>query len=129
VLGQPMPASKKDDALPYTYEARVDRFRGAASDPLEWSFLSDTLCGLVRTMIDEGYEPTEVRIFGAYGGDVVELEIDACMDDDGWWLTPPELCHQLEERYRETMDERYRGHVEHGRCAFDDRDQDGKGPY
>lgn len=129
MLGKTMPASKKDSALPYTYEARVDRFRGAASEPLEWTFLSDTLCGLVRTMIDEGYEPHEVRIFGAYGGDVVELEVDACVGPDGRWLTPPKLCHELEERFRETMDERYRGHVERSACAFEDRDQRGLGPY
>lgn len=66
--GQPMPASKKNADLPYTYEAQVDRFRGEASVPLAWSFLSDTICGLVRLMIDEGYAPDEVRLFGAYRG-------------------------------------------------------------
>lgn len=129
MLGQPMPKSKRNTALPYTYEAKVDRLRGEGSEPLEWSYFSDTVCGIVRLMIDEGYAPHEVRLFGAYGSKLTELDVDPCVGPDGEWLTPPRLCHELEERYRQTMDARYLGHVEHGACMFEDRDQTGKGPY
>jgi hypothetical protein len=124
-----MPQSKRDKTLPYTYEAQVDRLRGQGSEPCEWSFFSDTVCGIVRLMIEEGYEPHEVRLYGAYRGKLTELDIDPCAGEDGHWLTPPRLCHELEERYRTTMDDRYLGHVEHGECMFEDRDQEGRGPY
>lgn len=127
--GHPMPRSKRNRTLPYTYEAQVDRLRGQGSEPVSWSYFSDTVCGIVRLMIEEEYEPPEVRIFGAYGGRLTELDIEPCVGEDGHWLTPPRLCHELEERYRMTMDDRYLGHVEHGECMFEDRDQTGKGPY
>ena len=129
MLGRPLAQSQRNRALPYTYEAQVDRLRGQGSEPVDWSFFSDTVCGIVRMMIDNEYEPHEVRLFGAYGGKLTELDIEPCVGDDGHWLTPPRLCHELEERYRRTMDDRYLGHVEHGECMFEDRDQTGRGPY
>jgi hypothetical protein len=129
MLGRPLAHSQRNRKLPYTYEAQVDRLRGQGSEPVEWSFFSDTVCGIIRMMIDNGYEPHEVRLFGAYGGKLTALDVDPCVGDDGEWLTPPQLCHELEERYRRTMDDRYLGHVEHGECMFEDRDQAGRGPY
>lgn len=129
MLGRTITSSQRNRALPYTYEAQVDRLRGQGSEPVDWSFFSDTVCGIVRLLIDEGYEPHEVHLFGAYGGKLTELDVGPCVGDDGKWLTPPRLCHELEEHYRNTMDERYLGHVEHGECMFEDRDQTPRGPY
>ncbi len=60
---------------------------------------------------------------------MTQLETVRCLDDEGAWIVPPQLCHALEAYYAETKDERYRGHVEHGRCCYDDRDTQGHGPY
>lgn len=96
---------------------------------MDWSYFADTICGLVRLMIDEGIKPTEVRLYGVYQRKLTPLEVERCLGDDGGWITPPQLCHELEDHFRETMDERYRGHVEHGECMYEDRDQTGHGPY
>ena len=53
--------SHRDASIPYTYEAQVDRLHGQGSEPMDWSYFSDTICGLVRLMIDEGIKPTEVH--------------------------------------------------------------------
>jgi hypothetical protein len=124
-----MPRSKRDSTIPYTYEAQVDRLRGQGSEPVDWSFFSDTICGLVRLMIDEEVSPDEVRFYGAYRGKLIALDTAPCVTDDGDWLTPPHLCHELEAHYRRTLDERYLGHVEDGECMFEDRDQAGYGPF
>ena len=121
--------SQRDASIPYTYEAQVDRLRGQGSEPMDWSYFSDTICGLVRLMIDEGIKPTEVRFYGAYRKELTKLDTEPCVGEDGDWLTPPRLCHALETHFRETKDERYRGHVEHGECMFEDRDKEGRGPY
>lgn len=129
MLGQPLPRSKRDATIPYTYEAQVDRLQGQGSEPMDWSYFSDTICGLVQMMIDEGIKPTEVRLYGVYRGKLVRLDVERCIGEDGDWITRPQLCHELEAYYRKTVDDRYRGHVEHGKCLFDDRDRTGHGPY
>ena len=126
---QAIPRSKRDATIPYTYEAQVDRLRGQGSAPMDWSYFSDTICGLVQLMIDEEIRPDEARLYGVYRKKLIPLDVDRCLGDDGEWITPPQLCHQLEAYFRETMDERYRGHVEHGECMFEDRDRSGLGPY
>ena len=52
MLGRPIAHSQRNRALPYTYEAQVDRLRGQGSEPVDWSFLSDTICGLILQMIE-----------------------------------------------------------------------------
>ncbi len=125
----PMPRSKKDKTIPYTYEAQVDLLRGQGDRPMPESYFADTICGLVETLVEEGIAPHEVCLFGVYQGKQIELETDRCVGDDGDWMVPPQLCHELEAYYRETMDDRYRGHVEHGSCRYEDRDTTGHGPY
>jgi hypothetical protein len=129
MFGRPTPRSKRDPTIPYTFEAHVDALRGQGSEPIDQSYFSDTICGLVRVMIDEGIKPSEVRLYGVYRKELIPLEVERCVGDAGGWITPPQLCHELEAYYHETMDERYRGHVEDGECMYEDRDQTGIGPY
>lgn len=129
MLGHTFPRSKRDATIPYTYEAQVDLLRGQGSEPIDQSYFADTICGLVRLMIEEGIQPAEVRFYGVYRKQLIRLEVERCVGEDGAWIKPPRLCHELEEHFRKTMDERYRGHVEHGECMYEDRDQTGHGPY
>lgn len=45
------------------------------------------------------------------------------------WVGRPGVCRALEEHHRKTGDARYKGHVERGACAYEDRDRDGIGPF
>ena len=49
------------------------------------------------------------------------------INDDQKWLPRPEICHSLETHYKETLEERYKGHVEKDTCLFEDRDRKGRG--
>lgn len=123
------PSSKRDRSIPYTYEAQIDRLRGAGSAPLTGSYFADTLCGLVALLADEGITPTQARLFAVYRREPTPLDAEHCLGEDGRWLQPPQLCRALEQHFLATGDERYRGHVEHGRCDYEDRDTAGHGPY
>ena len=116
-------------SLPYTYEARVDMLAGRGSAPFYEHYFSDTICGLVEYLSDNGIRPAEVRLYGVYRKRQIPLEVELCVDRKGTWLTRPNLCHALEEHYRKTMDSRYLGHVAHGTCSYDDRDRRGLGPF
>jgi hypothetical protein len=130
LLNRPgLPESKRDRTIPYTYEAQVDLLRGAGSEPLVRSYFADTLCGLVELLAGEGIAPAEARLFAVYGQVPTPLETRRCVGGDGAWLLPPRLCRALEQHFLESGDDRYRGHVEHGGCAYDDRDKTGHGPY
>lgn len=125
VLG---PRSKRDRSLPYTYEAWVDILDGQGREPIYDHFFSATICGLVEHLDDQGLRPDEVKLYGVYRGKKTRLKRELLITPAGRWLKPPELCHELEEYFARTGDECYRGHVETGSCAFEDRDQTGSGP-
>jgi hypothetical protein len=122
------PRSKRDRSLPYTYEALVDILSGQGRQPIWDHYFSDTICGLIDSLRDGGIAPADVRLFGVYRRRRSPLELGCCLDADGEWLERPELCRALEAQYRRTMDARYRGHVERGHCAFEDRDRRADGP-
>ncbi len=124
-----LPPSKRDRTIPYTYEAQVDRLLGAGSAPLAASYFADTLCGLVELLAEEGIAPAQARLFAVYQREQTALEAERCLGENGDWLRPPRLCRALERHFHATGDERYRGHVEGGNCAYDDRDKAGHGPY
>ena len=67
-------------------------------------------------------------ISGIYRKKEVVLDTKHCVSEDGQWLTRPEICRAMEKKYRETLDEIYRGHVADDNCEFDDRDREGMGP-
>ncbi len=123
------PRSKYDKTLPYTYEARVDKLFGLGSEPLFEHYYSDTICGLIEYLGDNGIKPAEVQLFGVYRGRQVPLETERCTTTKGAWLDRPDICHSLEEHYKNSLEERYKGHVEEGSCSYEDRDRRGIGPY
>jgi hypothetical protein len=122
------PRSKLDRSLPYTYEAWVDILAGAGEEPVHDHYFSDTLCGLVECLAEHEIVPDHVELYGLYRGELARLDTAVCTDEDGHWLTRPTLCRSLEKHYAHTHQECYRGHVEQGHCAFEDREREGAGP-
>lgn len=123
------PKSKRDRTLPYTYEARVDALGGQGSEPVPESYFADTICGLIDYLDGNDIPPARVELFGVYRQEQIPLDAALCADAEGRWLARPGVCQALENHYRETLDERYRGHVDRGACAYEDRDRQGSGPY
>ena len=122
------PRSKRDASLPYTYEALVDILAGRGREPILDHYFSDTLCGLIECLAEQEIQPAHVELRGVFKGRQVTLDTGLCADAGGAWLRRPEICRVLEEHYAHTHEECYRGHVEQGTCAFDDRDRSGSGP-
>lgn len=122
------PRSKYDQSLPYAYEARVDELSGSGKEPLFNHYFSDTICGLIEFLDENSIEPAAVQLFGIYRKVQIPLDTAPCTDDQGAWLPRPELCHSLEEHYRQTLVARYKGHVEKGPCSYEDRERKGIGP-
>ena len=122
------PRSKRDKGLPYTYEAWVDILAGQGRVPVFDHYFSSTICGLIEYLDEKGLQPSDVRLYGVYRGRKTRLSMELFMVDDGDWVKRPALCRVLEEHYAQTHDECYRGHVDLGTCAFDDRDREGSGP-
>lgn len=123
------PKSKYDKELPYTYEARVDKLRGQADEPMEESYFSDTLCGLLEFLEENEIGPDEVKLYGVYQGVQVPLETKLCSTRNGEWLSRPEICQSLEEHYKSTLIARYKGHRDKEPCEYVDRKRKGVGPY
>ncbi|MFQ5584477.1 MAG: hypothetical protein ACE5GL_08600 [Calditrichia bacterium] len=121
------PRSKYDRSLPYTYMARVPLLEGEKE--LYSHYFSDTICGLVEYLDKNNIEPDEVELFGVYLKKEIPLEKEYCLSAEGRWLRRPEICRSLEEHYKQTLEHRYKGHVEKEICDFDDRDRSGDGPY
>jgi hypothetical protein len=123
VLG---PLSKYDRSLPYTYVAKYAAIPGDEESYLY--YFSDTICGLIETLEENNLSPGKVVLFGVYEKEEIEIPTGPCVDEEGGWLSRPDICASLEESFEKTKDERYRGHVQKGACSFDDRDRDGEGP-
>lgn len=124
VLG---PLSKYDKTLPYTYMARVPIVEG--DEEIFSYYFADTICGLVEYLDQKNIAPAEVELFGLYLKQEIPLEKEYCIAPSGKWLKRPDICRSLERHYKETLEERYRGHIEIGECSFEDRDRQGSGPY
>lgn len=122
------PRSKSDRTLPYTYEGWVDILAGQGTEPVYDHYFSDTLCGLIEALDEEGIDYLNVRLFGLFRGQQAELDKSLCTDLRGHWLKRPQLCRVLEEHYEHSHEECYKGHVEKGHCLFEDRDRQGFGP-
>ena len=122
------PRSKRDKSLPYSYEAWVDILQGQGREPVYDHFFSDTLCGLIECLEEQDIEANNVQLFGLFRGEQTKLDNYLCTDDDGGWLKRPVLCNVLEKHYDHTHEECYKGHVEVGSCAFEDRDRESIGP-
>ncbi len=119
---------KPTTRLPYTYEAWVDILGGQGNEPVHDHYFSATLCGLLETLVDEGIGSDHVQLYGVHRRRHYPLATEILTQNDGRWLLRPALCRKLEEHYEQTREERYRGHVEGGKCSFADRDRRGSGP-
>jgi len=122
------PRSMRDKALPYTYEARIDILDGRGKEPLYDHYYSNTICGLIDYLGENGMQPGDVGLYGIYRGRKTHLDNGVFTTEAGAWLKRPDLCLALEKFYLKTGDEAYRGHFAEGWCLFEDRDRSGSGP-
>jgi hypothetical protein len=121
------PSSKYNKSIPYTYIAKVkilDR-----DDDLVNHYFSDTICGLIEYLNENNILPEDVELTGCYKNKEIAIDKNYCVSEEGKWLEPPQICHSLEEHYKQTMEEQYKGHVELGECAYEDRNREGSGPF
>ena len=121
------PKSKYNKSLPYTYMAKVPAFEG--DKDLFSHFFADTICGLIEYLDENEIKPDQVQLFGIYKNKEVLLEKEYCITPYGKWLHRPEICKSMESRFKKTLEDRYKGHVEKDTCSFDDRTRDGSGPH
>ncbi len=121
------PKSKYDKSIPYTYAAKI--WVVPEDDSLVNHYFADTICGLIEYLDENNFEPDEVDLFGCYLKKEIPIDKSHCLDSSGNWLKRPDICKSLEEHFKLTMEEQYKGHIEAGECSFDDRDRQGSGPY
>ncbi len=107
------PKSKYDKDLPYTYKARVSVDEDGQ---ITNTFFSDTICGLVEYLADEGVEPGEVEILEVSRDGESVIAQDLYVGDDRAWLGRPEICRSFEKHYP--------GHIHGSECSFSDRDKE-----
>ena len=121
------PKSKYDKSLPYTYMAASPIIEG--DEELFSYYFADTICGLVEYLDKNDIMPEDVKIYSLYQEKEIELKKEICVDEDGKWLQAPHLCSALEDYYKSTGDELYKGHIEKHECSFEDRDKQGIGAH
>lgn len=117
------PESKYDKSIPYTYEARIDPLDGMSDDSTLEYYFSDTLCGLVEFLDKNDVRADEVKLFGIYQDQEVEIDTKPLLSKKNIWLKRPLLCRSLEDHYSKTMELHYKGHKEKDPCSFEDRDR------
>jgi len=123
------PKSKYDKTLPYTYMAKIDVLNGQSEEPVYDYYFADTICGLIEYLDDHDVHSDEIVIAGIFQTDEHELDKAVFTAQDGDWLKRPFLCQSIEAHYKKTNDEFYKGHVDDGECAFEDRERQGSGPF
>ncbi|OGS96867.1 MAG: hypothetical protein A3H31_06225 [Gallionellales bacterium RIFCSPLOWO2_02_FULL_57_47] len=111
------PKSKYDKSIPYTYEARIRIIEG--SDEYNCYF-SDTICGLVEYLHQNGIKPEEVQIIEVYQERELPIDVKLFTTPDHQWLFKPDICRSFEEHYK--------GHIQENTCTFNDRECKGSGP-
>lgn len=121
------PKSKYDKTIPYTYVAKVQELENESE--LVSHYFSDTICGLVEYLDLKQIEPQSVKIFGLFRKEEIELESDCLVDSERKWLKRPDICKSLENTYKNTLEKRYKGHVEKIECSYEDRNRSGSGPF
>lgn len=113
------PKSKYDPSLPYTYEARIRVFVDEDEDEFK-TYFSDTICGLVEHLQQDGIGPQEAEIYEIYREHETSIPASLLSDAEGRWLTRQELCRAFEQHYP--------GHIREGSCDFEDRERGCRGP-
>jgi hypothetical protein len=119
------PHSKYDKSLPYTYMARVAAVKEI--EELYSYYFADTICGLIEYLDKHQIPQEDVELFGLYQRQEIPLEKEYCLNKQKKWLDRPDICHSLEMHYKETLEDRYKGHVAKEPCLFDDRNRKGRG--
>ena len=92
-MGRPMPPSKHDRSLPYTYEAWIDALDGAGTEPVWHHYFCDTLCGLIEYLDEEEMAPDKVKLYGVFQQQQTRLDIDLLTDGSGGSHTVHDLWH------------------------------------
>ena len=111
------PKSKYDKSLPYTYEARIRILEGSEEYN---SYFSDTICGLVEYLHQNGIKPDEVQIVEVYQQQEFPIDAKRFTTPDHQWLFKPDICRAFEKHYA--------GHIRDKTCSFKDRGRAGMGP-
>lgn len=111
------PKSKYDHSLPYTYEARVRIFED--EDEFK-TFVSDTICGLIEHLEQNGVAPDEAEIYEIYLERETAIAASLFTNAEGRWLKRPEICRAFEQHYP--------GHIRESSCSFEDRERACLGP-
>lgn len=123
------PKSKYNKSIPYTYVAIVDVLHGYNDQHEYNSYIADTICGLIEYLDEQNIPAKDVKLQGIYREEEIELDIKFCTDDDGNWLKRPDICHSLEDHYKNTLEKCYKGHTGEESCSFNDRERKGEGPF
>lgn len=115
------PKSKYNSSIPYTYFAKVPIIEG--NEDLVHHYFSDTICGLIEYLDDHNIKPDEVELYGCYLKKEIPIDKNYCITPEGRWLKRPDICSSLEEHYKKTMEEQYKGHTALSSCSFEDRER------
>ncbi len=111
------PKSKYNHRIPYTYVARVSV---TGVEGMTQSYLADTLCSLLERLGEEKVRPNEVTISEVRPEGEFPVLLEHCVGPEGTWLRRPDACRSFQKHYA--------GHVEGGRCCYQDRDRQVDGP-
>ena len=94
------PVSKYNDTIPYTYIAKVKMFD--RDDDLVNHYFSDTICGLIECLTAKNILPEDAELFACYQKKEIPIDKKYCLSEAGKWLERPEICHSLEQHYKQT---------------------------
>jgi len=114
VLG---PQSKYDKMLPYTYEARMPIIEGDAEYN---SYLSDTICGLVKYLTENSIDSQEVEIYEIFADKEKLIPKQLYTLETGAWMSQKGMCQSFKDHYE--------GYIYEDGCVFEDRNCKGVGP-
>jgi len=105
------PKSKYEKTIPYTYEARVEYINGESE---YYSYLADTICGLIAKLEEKAINANQVTIFEIFNEQEKQLDLALCVSAERQWLSRRELCKSFSHHYE--------GHIDDDGCTFADRD-------
>jgi hypothetical protein len=110
------PSSKYDDDIPYTYEARYRIIDGLEDYN---AYFSDTVCGLIRFLIQKGHNPNNIELYEIYRDREISINPSLYARDGNNWLVGIELCRSFRKIYPD--------HIGSDSCKFNDRSRLGLG--
>jgi hypothetical protein len=114
------PQSKQNNSIPYAYLAKVFH-TGPGIKSCSYCY-GDRLCRIISHLKKNEIRPLQVKIFGLFRNEEIEINIKICTDRRGNWLMTPELCRSMEKCYLKNPEKIYYGHFKTKRCNFYDRE-------